>query len=119
MMRRSVGRARPAGSKRRPVRFREVTAAKPKEIIMINVSDIQEHAEIIGKDGRHVGTVDRIEGSRIKLTRVDSQGAEHAGHHHFIALDLVETVQDNRVHLSVPGSEAIGDEQEQNGRAVH
>jgi hypothetical protein len=99
--------------------FERGNRCKAKEIIMFNVSDIQEHAEIIGKDGRHVGTVDRIEGSRIKLTRADSQGAEHAGHHHFIALDLVETVQDNRVHLSVPGSEAIGDEQEQSGRAVH
>lgn len=88
---------------------------------MFNASDIREHAEIIGKDGQHVGTVDRVEGSRIKLTKADSQmqGAEHAGHHHFIALDLVENVQGNRVHLSVTGKDAISDEQEQSGRAVH
>jgi hypothetical protein len=86
---------------------------------MFNASDIREHAEIIGKDGQHVGTVDRVEGSRIKLTKADSQGAAHAGHHHFIDLDLVETVQDNRVHLSVTSKEAISDEQEQSGKSVH
>lgn len=85
---------------------------------MFNASDIHEHAEIIGKDGRHVGTVDRVEGSRIKLTKADNEAA-HAGHHHFIDLDLVETVQDNRVHLSVSSGEAIRDEQEQSGKAVH
>lgn len=86
---------------------------------MFNASDIREHSEVIGKDGQHVGTVDRVEGSRIKLTKADSQGAAHAGHHHFIALDLVENVQGNRVHLSVSGKDAIKDEQEQSGRAVH
>jgi hypothetical protein len=86
---------------------------------MFNANDIHEHAEIIGKDGRHVGTVDKVEGSRIKLTKADSKGAAHAGHHHFIDLDLVETVQDNRVHLSVSSTEAMRDEQEQSGKAVH
>jgi hypothetical protein len=86
---------------------------------MINASQIKEHSEIIGKDGMHVGTVDRVEGSRIKLTKADSQGAAHAGHHHFIELDLVETVQDNRVHLSVSGKEAMSEEEEQSGKAIH
>lgn len=86
---------------------------------MINASEIREHAEIIGKDGQHVGTVDRVEGNRIKLTKADSQGAAHAGHHHYIELDLVDTVQDNRVHLSVDGSEAVSHEEEQSGGAVH
>ena len=86
---------------------------------MIDVTQIREHAEVISADGLHVGTVDRVEGSRIKLTKADSQGAAHAGHHHFIELDLVETVQDNRVHLSVAGTEAINEEEEQSGKAVH
>jgi hypothetical protein len=90
-----------------------------KEKTMFNASDIHEHAEVIGKDGRHVGTVDRVEGGRIKLTKADSKGAAHAGHHHFIDLDLVETVQDNRVHLSIDSQAAIRDEQEQSGKAVH
>ena len=36
---------------------------------MDSLSKIREHAEIIGADGVHVGTVDRVEGDRIKLTR--------------------------------------------------
>jgi len=35
---------------------------------MVNASQIQEHMEIKGSDGQHVGTVDRVEGDRIKLT---------------------------------------------------
>ena len=43
---------------------------------MIDATQIKEHAEIISADGLHVGTVDRVEGSRIKLTKKDS-GAGH------------------------------------------
>ena len=31
---------------------------------------IKEHAEVIGADGVHVGTVDKVEGDRIKRKRV-------------------------------------------------
>jgi hypothetical protein len=64
------------------------------------VPDIREHMEIIGKDGAHVGTVDRIEGSRIKLTKKDS-AAGHQDHHHFIDRQLVGAVEGNTVKLSV------------------
>jgi hypothetical protein len=47
------------------------------------VADIKEHMKIIGKDGAHVGTVDRVEGTRIKLTRKDSPSG-HQDHHHYI-----------------------------------
>ena len=46
--------------------------------------DIKEHMEVIGADGVHVGTVDRMEGGRIKLTKKDSGEGSHKGHHHFI-----------------------------------
>jgi hypothetical protein len=85
---------------------------------MINASQIQEHAEIIGSDGIHVGTVDRVEGDRIKLIKSENQ-AGHQDHHHFIELDVVETVQDNRVHLSVSSAEALSEEEEQDGRAIN
>ena len=42
------------------------------------MADIREHMKVIGKDGAPVGTVDRIEGDRIKLTKKDS-GAGHEG----------------------------------------
>ena len=31
---------------------------------------IEEHMEVIGADGVHIGTVDRVENGRIKLTKV-------------------------------------------------
>ena len=39
---------------------------------MTIMSRIKEHMEVIGADGVHVGTVDRIEENRIKLTKADS-----------------------------------------------
>ena len=33
------------------------------------MTDIKEHMEVIGADGVHVGTVDKVEGNRIKLSR--------------------------------------------------
>lgn len=51
--------------------------------------------EVADYGGQHVGTVDEIEDDRIKLTRTDSSD----GAHHFIALDHVEKIVDNRVYL--------------------
>ena len=36
---------------------------------MTGFTDIREHMEIIGADGVRVGTVDKVEGDRIKLTK--------------------------------------------------
>ena len=40
---------------------------------MANLAGIREHMEVIGADGVHVGTVDRVENNRIKLARTDSE----------------------------------------------
>ena len=72
---------------------------------MTDTSQIREHMEVIGADDVHVGTVDKVEGDRIKLTKKDSgaqiEGAEgsHAGHHHFISLGLVAGVEGDQVRL--------------------
>lgn len=39
---------------------------------MTDLSQIKEHMEVIGADGVHLGTVDKVEGDRIKLTKADS-----------------------------------------------
>ena len=39
---------------------------------MTDASKIKEHMEVIGADGVHLGTVDRVENGRIKLTTADS-----------------------------------------------
>ncbi len=36
---------------------------------MADMSNIREHMEVIGADGVHIGTVDKVEGKRIKLTQ--------------------------------------------------
>ena len=71
------------------------------------MTDIKEHMEVIGADGVHVGTVDKIEGSRIKLTRKDSGEGSHKGHHHYIDRGLVAGVEGNKVRLSATGAVAL------------
>ncbi|NIJ21920.1 hypothetical protein FHS95_003631 [Sphingomonas naasensis] len=86
---------------------------------MADASAIREHMEVIGADGVHVGTVDHVEGDRIKLTKKDSgaeiEGAEgsHAGHHHFISLGLVADVEGDQVRLSANADVAVSFEEEE------
>jgi len=58
--------------------------------------EIKEHMDVIGADGVHVGTVDRIEGHRIKLTKKDSGEGSHKGHHHYIDRNLVAESRETR-----------------------
>ena len=76
---------------------------------MVDASQIQEHAEIIGADGTHVGTVDKVEGDRIKLTKNDSPQTEdgQGAKHHYISLGLVADIEDGKVRLSANGAEAV------------
>ena len=74
--------------------------------------------EVIGADGVHVGTVDHVEGDRIKLTKKDS-GAQieqaegsHEGHHHYISVGLVADVEGDKVRLSATGANAVMFEEE-------
>ena len=76
------------------------------------MADIKEHMEIIGADGVHIGTVDKVEGNRIKLTKKDSGEGSHKGHHHFIDRGLVAGVGGNKVRLSAIGAIAVTMEEE-------
>lgn len=69
------------------------------------MDDIREHMEVIGSCGNRLGTVDRVEGNSIKLSRNDS-GA--GGQHHWIPADWVDRV-DAHVHLSKNCGEAKRD----------
>ena len=86
---------------------------------MVDLSSIQEHAEVIGADGVHVGTVDHVDGDHIKLTKKDSgaqvEGAtgSHEGHHHYISKGLIAEVEsDGRVRLSANADVAVTFEEE-------
>ena len=79
----------------------------------MSIDQIREGMEIIGADGVPLGTVDRIEGRRIKLTRADSGSGSHQGHHHFLSLGLVAGVEGNQVRLSATAENAELFEEEQ------
>ncbi len=79
---------------------------------MADLSQIKEHAEVIGADGVHVGTVDKVEGNRIKLTKKDSGQGSHEGHHHYISGGLVAGVENGTVRLSANADVAITFEEE-------
>jgi len=85
---------------------------------MSGFEDIREHMEVIGADGVHIGTVDRVEENRIKLPRPDS-GVGHEEHHHYIPRGLVAEVEGEQVRLSANG-DVVADlfEQEQSGQPI-
>ena len=87
---------------------------------MTDLSQIKEHMEVIGADGVHVGTVDKVDGNRIKLTKADSgagfEGGAHSGHHHYISQGLIADVEGNQVRLSANGDVAVTFEEEEQGR---
>src|SRR6185312_9261243 len=69
--------------------------------------EVKQHMEVIGADGVHIGTVDRVEGGRIKLTKKDSGEGAHKGHHHYIKRSLVADVEGNKVRLSANADVAV------------
>jgi hypothetical protein len=79
---------------------------------MADTSKIKEHMEVVGADGAHIGTVDRVEGRRIKLTKGDSGEGSHKGHHHYIPLGLVADIEGNKVRLSANADVAVTMEEE-------
>jgi hypothetical protein len=79
---------------------------------MTDLAAIKEHMEVIGADGVHVGTIDRLEGRRIKLTKADSGEGSHAGHHHYISTELVAGVEGDKVRLSANADVAVSFEEE-------
>jgi len=56
---------------------------------------IKEHMEVTDANSQHVGTVDAVEDEKIKLTKTDSADQKH----HFIPMDQIDRIEDNRVYL--------------------
>ncbi|WP_127751779.1 MULTISPECIES: DUF2171 domain-containing protein [unclassified Devosia] len=82
---------------------------------MSDLSGIREHMEVIGADGVHVGTVDKVEDGRIKLTKADSGEGSHAGHHHYVEGSLVAEIEGDKVRLSANAAVAVLFEEEEDG----
>jgi len=83
---------------------------------MAELSSIKEHMEVIGADGVHLGTVDKVEGNRIKLTRADS--GSHGDHHHYISAALIAEVEGDQIRLSADAANAALLEEEEGGEAI-
>ncbi len=77
--------------------------------------DIAEHMDVIGADGVHVGTVDRVEEHRIKLTKRDS-GGRAQGPPSLRPIGLVAEVEGRTVRLSANADVAVSMEEEGDAR---
>ena len=67
------------------------------------LAQVKEHAEVVGSDGQHVGTVDKTRDDRIILTKTD---AEAGGRHHSIPSRWIGSVEGGKVMLSKTAAEA-------------
>ena len=60
------------------------------------LGQIREHMEVVGNDDEHVGTVDKVAGDRIILTKSDP---ESGGAHHSLSCSDIDRVEGDRVIL--------------------
>ena len=67
------------------------------------LGQIREHMEVVGNDEQHVGTVDKIAGDRIILTKSDP---ESGGAHHSLSCSDIDRVEGDRVILDCSADEA-------------
>src|SRR3546814_13226551 len=65
-------------------------AARRQTMAEHDHSAIREHMTVVGADGVHVGTVDHLDGERIKLTKGDSPqtGDGEGARHHYLPLPV-------------------------------
>ena len=70
---------------------------------MVDATQIEEHFEVVGSDGHHVGRVDHVLGDQIELAKLDLAGGFK---HHMIPVSWASRVEDKKVHLSITTDEA-------------
>ena len=68
-----------------------------------SLREVTEHMEVIGSDGEHIGTVDKVRGDRIILTKSDPSAG---GHHHSIPCSWIDRV-DEKVMVNKSATEAM------------
>ncbi len=64
---------------------------------------IRDDMDVVGSDGGHVGTVDHLDGNKIKLKKNDMTSG---GGHHFVPMDWIKSVE-GTVRLQMPAAEAM------------
>lgn len=68
-----------------------------------SMQKVTEHMEVVGSDGQHIGTVDKVRGDRIILTKNDENAG---GIHHSIPCGWIESV-DDKVKVNKSAQEAM------------
>lgn len=66
----------------------------------------------------NVGTVDRIEGNRIKLKKRDSSDRLHNAHRHYIELGFVAGAEGTKIRVAANAATAVTLEGEKSGKLV-
>jgi hypothetical protein len=66
----------------------------------MNATQIREHMPVVCSNNQQFGTVDKVEGDSIKLTK------DQSGQHHWIPISWVKQV-DDKVHVDRPGQQAM------------
>ena len=85
---------------------------------MSSLEQVREYMQVIGADGVPLGTVDRVDEHRIKLTRADSDLA-HTDHHHYVPGGLIAEVEGDIIRLSATAAVAAGlFEEEESGDPI-
>jgi hypothetical protein len=67
------------------------------------IAQVREHMEVVGSDGEHVGTVDKLRGDRIILTKNDQDAG---GVHHSIPSSWIKSVDATKVTLEKTADQA-------------
>lgn len=67
------------------------------------LGQVNEHMEVVGNDDVHVGTVDKVAGDRIILTKSDS---DSGGVHHSLSCSDIDRVEGDRVILDCSAEQA-------------
>ena len=68
-----------------------------------SIRQVREHMEVVGSDGQPVGTVDKVAGDRIILTK---NGPMAGGHHHSIPCGWLQSVDQERVTINKTAEQA-------------
>ena len=67
------------------------------------LSRVHEHMEVVGSDDQHVGTVDKVAGDRMILTKSDP---DSGGTHHSLSCSDIDRIEGDKVILDCKADEA-------------
>lgn len=74
---------------------------------MIDSNGIVPDMEVYAADQVHLGSVDSVEGDRLRLNTVASSVPVEPGQDHFVGVDQIARIEGNRIHLATNGVESI------------